>query len=367
MKVGLLLMGSHPPERDKYEAHQWDLDVISLGDELGYVEAWIGEHFAAPWEPFPTPDYLIAQALTRTKNIKLGSGVYLLPFHHPVELAYRIAYLDHLAKGRLLVGIGSGGLPTDVKLFDVDYESGEHREMFRESLEIMLQVWEREGPWEYEGKFWKVAIADPKEFEWASLRAHWKPYQRPHPPIGVAAGSPRSKTLEMAGERGYIPLTLGLGSAYLASQWEAIRDGARRAGKEPPPRSEWRVVRDIWIADTDEEAIRGAREGMLFRTWREYLYPFWSQGPQPIVPSMKHDDSVPDEAVTLDYILENVWLVGSPDTVARKLRSLYEMSGGFGVLLAMSLDHADDRAGWETTMRLLVDEVLPQVADLTGE
>ena len=113
MDVGLLLMGSHPPERSKLDSHRWDLDVIRLGDELGYVEAWIGEHFAALWEPLPTADYLIVQALTCTRNIKLGAGVYLLPFHHPVDLAHRISYLDHLAQGRLLVGIGSGGLPVD--------------------------------------------------------------------------------------------------------------------------------------------------------------------------------------------------------------------------------------------------------------
>ena len=367
MDLGLLLMGSHPPERSKLDAHRWDLDVIKLGDELGYVEAWIGEHFAALWEPLPTADYIIAQALTCTRNIKLGAGVYLLPFHHPVDLAHRISYLDHLAQGRLLVGIGSGGLPVDVRLFNVDYDAGEHREMFRESLEIMLLLWKNEGPADYKGKFWTVRIPGADEFDYAKLQINCAPFTKPHPPIAVAAGSPRSQTLRMAGERGYIPLTLGLGEAYLASQWDTMREGADQAGTTPPPRSDWRVVRDIWIDDTDETAMRGAREGMMFRAWNEYLYPFWSSGPQPIVPSMKHDDSVPDDAVTLEYIMENVWLVGSPDTVAKKLRRLYEMSGGFGVLLAMVLDHTDDTAGWEKTMRLLVEEVMPQVADLKVE
>ena len=103
MKYGLFMMPSHPPERNIYDAHQWDLDYLALCDTLGYDEAWIGEHFTSPWEPIPAPDIMIAQALMRTSRIKLGTGVHLLPYHHPAELAHRIAYLDHLAQGRFLL------------------------------------------------------------------------------------------------------------------------------------------------------------------------------------------------------------------------------------------------------------------------
>ena len=367
MRIGMFLMPSHPPERSTYDAHHWDIDTLVLADELGYTEAWIGEHFTAPWEPFPSPDLLIAQALMRTKNIKLGPGVHLLPFHHPVELAHRIAYLDHLAQGRLLLGIGSGGLPTDMQMFGIDFDSGEHREMTRESLEIMLHIWTSEGPSEYKGKFWSVKIPDPKEYEWATLRTFRKPLQQPHPPIGVAAASPGSETLKLAGEKGYIPMSLGLGAAYLASHWEAVLEGAARGNREPPPRSEWRIVRDVWVADTDEEARRAAQEGMLFRSWKEYLHPLFHFGPYPLTRGMKHDESIPDDDVTVEYMLDNLWLVGSPETVADKIRNLYELSGGFGILLAMVLDHSGDQQGWERCMRLLAEEVMPRVADLTGE
>ena len=106
MKLGLFLMPSHPPERPPFEAQQWDLHCLKLADKYALAEAWIGEHFTAPWEPVPSPDILIAQALLQTKNIKLGTGAHLLPFHHPVELACRVAYLDHLAQGRYMFGIG---------------------------------------------------------------------------------------------------------------------------------------------------------------------------------------------------------------------------------------------------------------------
>ena len=80
MELGYFTMPSHPPERDLKEGHEWDLEVIRWLDELGYKECWIGEHHTAPWEPHPSPDLLVAQALMQTKNIRLGPGGFLLPF-----------------------------------------------------------------------------------------------------------------------------------------------------------------------------------------------------------------------------------------------------------------------------------------------
>ncbi|BBY20415.1 hypothetical protein MSTO_06200 [Mycobacterium stomatepiae] len=120
MEIGMFLMPAHPPERSLYDATQWDLDMIELADQLGYVEAWVGEHFTVPWEPICAPDLLLAQALLRTKNIKLAPGAHLLPYHHPVELAHRVAYFDHLAQGRFMLGVGASGIPGDWALYDVD-------------------------------------------------------------------------------------------------------------------------------------------------------------------------------------------------------------------------------------------------------
>ena len=86
------MMPTHPPERSLYDATNWDLTVIRWAEELGYQEVWIGEHFTSPWEPIPSPDLIIAQALRETKSIVLAPGAHLLPYHHPVELAHRVAY-----------------------------------------------------------------------------------------------------------------------------------------------------------------------------------------------------------------------------------------------------------------------------------
>ena len=367
MKLGLFLMPSHPPERAPIDAQNWDLHCLKLADNYALEEAWIGEHFTAPWEPVPSPDILIAQALMQTKNIKLGTGAHLLPFHHPVELASRVAYLDHLAQGRYMFGIGSGGLQSDHELFGIDMENGEHRERTRESLDIILNLWEHvDGPFKYEGKFWQVNIPDPEDYAYANLRTHITPFQKPHPPIGVAGASPGSDTLKLVGERGYIPMSLGLNEVYVASHWDAVEEGAKSKGRTPPSRSEWRIVRDIWVAETDEEAREGALNGMLGRAWREYLHPLFSFGAYPFVEYMKHDESMPNEDVTIEYMLDNLWIVGSPDTVTEKIRNLYSAVGGFGHLLWLTFDHSEDSENYETSMRLLAEKVMPRLNDLTG-
>src|SRR5271157_4857849 len=87
MEFGYFAMPSHPPERGLKAGHDWDLQTLRWLDELGYAEAWIGEHYTAPWEPHPSPDLLIAQALLQTKRLRIGPGGFLLPYHHPAELA----------------------------------------------------------------------------------------------------------------------------------------------------------------------------------------------------------------------------------------------------------------------------------------
>ena len=361
MKYGLFMMPSHPPERNIYDSHQWDLDYLEFVDGLGYEEAWIGEHFTAPWEPIPAPDILIAQALMRTKRIKLATGAHLLPFHHPAELAHRVAYLDHLAQGRFMFGIGAGGLPSDWALFGVDGNAGQHRDMTREALEIILKIWENQGPFDYNGQFWQVSVTDTM---FDTLKFFLTPYQKPHPPIGVASVSYKSPTLVIAGEKGFLPLSLAFNTDYCRSHWEAVEEGAAKTGRTPS-RADWRLVRDVYVADTDAEARDAAINGMHGRVWREYLLGLFAQFDMLSV--FKHDPELPDDAVNVEYLADHMWLVGSVDTVTRKLRDMYQDVGGFGTLLTLVYDHWQNQQGWEKSTRLLAQEVMSQLADLTGE
>lgn len=358
MDYGLFMMPSHPPERGIFEAHQWDLDCLVQADELGYNEAWIGEHFTSPWEPIPSPDIMIAQALMRTKNIRLGAGAHLLPFHHPAELAHRVAYMDHLSQGRLMFGVGASGLPTDWAMFDVDGANGQHREMTQESLEIILKMWEDKGPFKYKGKYWNVEKPEPM---FGTLEFFLKPYQQPHPPIGIASLSYKSPSLIMAGERGFIPLTLAFNPDYVRSHWEAVEEGAKKSGKTPS-RKDWRICRDVYVADTDEEAREAALNGMTGRVWRDYLFPLFQEFD--LVPIFKHDPEVPDEAVDIEYLADHMWLMGSPETVSNKIRTLYNDVGGFGNLTTLVFDQSENQKGWDKSMRLMAEEVIPSLSDL---
>ena len=149
MELGYFAMPSHPPECGLKEGHDWDLQVLRWLDELGYQEAWIGEHHTAPWEPHPAPDLLVAQGLRQTKNMRIGPGGFLLPYHHPAELANRVAMLDHLSEGRLNFGVAASGLPSDWAMFNVDGMSGQNRDMTREALEIILKLWSDPAPFTY--------------------------------------------------------------------------------------------------------------------------------------------------------------------------------------------------------------------------
>lgn len=358
MELGLFTMPSHPPERDLAQGHRWDLQVLRWADQYGFKEAWIGEHHTSPWEPHPSPDLLVAQALMETKNIRLGPGGFLLPYHHPAELANRVAILDHISGGRLNFGVAASGLPSDWAMFNVDGMSGQNRDMTREALDIILRLWTEEGPFQHRGKYWNV---DKTETMFTNLKPHLKPLQSPHPPIGVAGLSKNSDTLKLAGERGFIPMSLNLNAGYVASHWDSVEIGARKSGRTPH-RGEWRMVREVFVAETDEEAWRLSVGGMMGRAEREYLLPLF--GNFGFLEFFKHAPEVADSDVTVEYCAKHNWLVGSPATVAEKIEAVYEELGGFGTLLVLGFDYADQPEAWRNSMRLLAEEVMPKVQHL---
>jgi alkanesulfonate monooxygenase SsuD/methylene tetrahydromethanopterin reductase-like flavin-dependent oxidoreductase (luciferase family) len=118
--TGLVYDAATPPIRTLYESWERDLPLLQLADRLGYHEAWIGEHITETWENAPVPELLIAQALKMTRQIILGTRVTLLPLHNPVDVAHRIAMLDHMAQGRLYWGVGVRSIPSDLALYGLD-------------------------------------------------------------------------------------------------------------------------------------------------------------------------------------------------------------------------------------------------------
>lgn len=354
MKLGYFTMPLHPPGSEWSYTLQKDIQQILLLDELGYDEAWIGEHFTAEWENIPAPDQFIAMALGLTKKIKLGTGVTCMPNHNPFMIAHRIAQLDNLAKGRFQWGIGSGAFPGDFTVFGVDPAKGEHREITKQALDTILAIWKNPVPGKYKTSHWEFEIPEPNDNY--GLRFHCIPYQKPHPPIAVAGVSPKSDTLLLAGERGYIPMSINIVPFnILESHWEAVEEGAK-ISNSIADRTKWRIARDVFVAETDEEAREYAREGVLKRDYEKYFFQNLKQNK--MFDLIKNNPQMLDSDVTVDYLIDNVWIVGSVETVAEKLQNLFNQVGGFGVLLVMGHEWIPEQK-WISCMRLLIDEVVP--------
>ncbi len=360
MELGYFTMPLHPPGSNITQTLADDLEQIVTLDELGYTEAWIGEHFTFAWENIPSPDLFIAQALGVTKNIILGTGVTCMPNHNPVMIAHRIAQLDHMARGRFYWGIGSSSTPGDYEMFGFDPETDDRREYTRDAVDVILKIWADPKPGLYETKHWRFKIPEPVDE--IGLAFHLTPYTKPHPPIAVGGVSPRSETLVMAGERGWIPMSINLvPTGLIKGHWDAVELGASNVGKTAD-RSIWRIAREVYVADTTEQARKDALDGVLRRDFEQYwlkLMP-WSQS----LDRMKIDPDMPDSDVTAEYLMDALWIVGSPDEVADKLRRLYEDVGGFGVLLAMGHEW-QPKEKWVNSMTLLKQEVMPRLADLS--
>ena len=222
MEFGLFMMPLHPPYRSYSDSYDRDLDLLVEADRLGFHEAWIGEHLTERWENAPCPDLLIAKASAMTEQIHLATGITLLPIHNPVELAHRIAMLDHLTRGRFYWGIGHRAIPTDLSLFGLDPKQGEAvREQAAEVLDIVLKIWASEGQFTYQGKYFNITAPELDPILERGL--HMKPYQTPHPPIGVAATSIGSSSIRVAGEKGWIPMSSSnLAPQYLGGHWTEV-------------------------------------------------------------------------------------------------------------------------------------------------
>lgn len=355
MQVGLFLYPSHRPGTPFREGAERDLEMIRWADELGYGEVWIGEHFTVPWEPCPAPDLLIAMALDQTSRIRLGAGSHNLPYYHPSILAHRVAYLDHLSGGRINFGAGASGTPSDLHMFGIDAASGQNRKMMLEALDAIVRLWTEPAPYESSTEYW--TLNKPELAFGGRTGFHLAPLQDPHPPISISGLSPKSDSLRLCGERGYMPLSLAFNDDYLAGHWTSISAGAESAGREPD-RSLWRVVRDVFVAETDEEAMRLCLEGGIGSFLEDYWLPvIQSVG---LLGMYKQDPAISDAEVTPAYVLKHSAMVGSVETVVRKIEEASEASGGFGTLLQLGHDFAKDSAPLRQSMELLVTEVMPR-------
>ena len=321
MKFGIFLGPFHRPGEDPTLALERDLELIQWLDALGFDEAWIGEHHSAGWETISSPEIFIAVAAERTRHIKLGTGVISLPYHHPLMVANRMVLLDHLTRGRVMMGVGPGALVTDAYMLGID--SAVQRERMDESLGVILRLFTDTEPVTHKSDW----------FELHEATLQLKPYQRPYMPIAVAAvQSPAGPAL--AGKHGAGILSVSVprdsrGETDMGYLWSIAEESAAEHGHEVK-REEWRLVVPMHLAETREEAINDARLGSG-RYQREYLEGTIGRKPE-------FDGPIEE---IIDHMVEaGSWVVGTPNDCIEAIHRLGERSGGFGGLLLQAVDWA---------------------------
>lgn len=359
MQLGMFMQPVHDPKRDYTECLQHDRETIILADKLGFAECWIGEHITTTTEPITSPLVFLATLLNETRQIKLGTGVFCLAIKHPAIVAAEAALFDHLAKGRFQMGIGPGGLSSDMDLFGVtpDINRGE---MVKESIDAILKIWSSEPPYDIRGKFWNFRISDMSRTDEFGVGVIPKPYQRPHPPLAVSIMTPDSMSAYAAGLNGWIPISGAslVQPRYVRSHWTKYCEGAAAAGRPEPDPSIWRVARSVLVMDSDQEAedYIANPDGPFNYFYRYMLGSFTHRGaPWLIRPDGREDD----ESVDWHDCALSQLACGSPKTVLDKLVWLRDVVGDFGTL-TVTAHEWDDPAIHRRSLTRLVEEVMPR-------
>ena len=354
LKFGIFTMPEHPPWENWTLSYDRDVREAKLAEKLGFDEYWIGEHHTGSYENVPVPEYMIAKISEVTDKIHLGTGTVNLPYHDPFLVAERLAFLDQLTKGRVIYGYGGGGLPSDMEMFSLDGE--DQREMIAEATDIIQTYTQAEEPTSYDGEFWS----------YDNRIVQVPPYQ--NEPMEAIAGLTRERSYEMAGEMGMGSLSVYFtpleapenGNAPdLKDHARAMTEAAEASGHDlQSVRDEWRIVREVYVAESKEQAIEDIRAGV--KESYDYLIELG------LGALMKTDDEQPDEDLTMEWMIENIpWIIGSPEDCIRQIEQLHREVGGFGTLVLNSRD-------WVTTdkhersLELFARKVMPAFQEQKG-
>ncbi|MBN8927758.1 MAG: LLM class flavin-dependent oxidoreductase [Rhodospirillales bacterium] len=325
LTFGIFLAPFHRLGENPTLAMDRDIELIQWLAHLGYDEAWIGEHHSAGWELIADPGLIIAAAAEKTRHIKLGSGVTSLPYHHPLMVAQRWVQLDHMTRGRAMLGCGPGALTSDAYMLGI--EPATQRPRMLEAMDAIMRLLKMEEP----------VTMKTDWFEMRDARLHLAPYSDPHFDIAVASTITPFGMIA-AGTHGVGVLSIGAGlpggPEALAKQWQIAEDAAAKAGKTIS-RKKWRVVVNAHIAEDDQQALDEVRKGERNETVT-YFEDTLGRPPGRA------------ENPLADGVKMGTTLVGSPETVIKGIKRLLEYSqGGFGGILF----RAHEWANREQTMR----------------
>ena len=360
MKLSFFTMPIHPVGKPIIQSLREDREAFLLADTLGYAEAYCGEHTTDQAEIITSCVAFLASIAYETKNIRLGTGTINMPNSHPARVAAEVAMLDHMLEGRFNFGISPGGLMSDAEVFG--NLKRDRNAMFLECINMVLDIWAGDGPYNLKGDFWEVTTANTMLPE-IGQGDIMKPYQDPHPPIIGTAVAPFSKGVTAMAARGWQPITANfLLPRWAASHWPNYAEGCKQGGFVPSYQ-DWRVAKNICVAKDNDTARAYARDpGSPYVLYYNQLYTKLRKGGR--LNLFKEDQNMPDDEVTLDYVLDRLIIHGDPQSVADQILELRETTGPFKHLVYAGHDWTDYDLGRDS-MILMAEKVLPILTEAT--
>jgi alkanesulfonate monooxygenase SsuD/methylene tetrahydromethanopterin reductase-like flavin-dependent oxidoreductase (luciferase family) len=356
MNLGFFTMPVHPLDKDWRLSLKEDREAFLLADELGFTEAYVGEHATDRAENITSCVAFLAWIAAATRQIKLGTGTINMPNTHPAAVAASMAMLDHMLDGRLIFGISPGGLLSDAELFgNLD---ADRSEMFLEAINQVLDIWAGEPPYNFAGKYWNISTQKTL-IEDIGQGFIGKPLQRPHPPIVVTAVAPFSKGVTEAAARGWDPISANfLMPAWVKSHWPKYVEGCERGGRAAEP-ANWRVAKSVFVAKDAATAKAYATDpnGPYVYYYRSLFTKLKINGR---IELFKTRRDQPDDEVTLEMICDKLIIYGTPESVADQLLAFQNEVGQFGTLLYAGKDWEDRELGRQS-MILMAENVMRRI------
>lgn len=361
MKLGFFTMPIHPPGRNYTETLKEDRELALLADRLGYVEGFFGEHITDRAETITSGLIFIAWLLRETRRIRLGTGTINMPNHHPAMVAAEVAMVDHMAEGRFIMGLSPGGLMSDAEMFgNLDKD---RNAMFAEAVQHVIDLWAAEPPYAIEGANWTLSTARthmPALGQGEMLR----PYQQPHPPIVITAASPFSSSATRAGEHGWTVISANfLQPKWVASHWQKYAEGCAKA-RRAADAADWRIAKSIFVADDAATAERYVTDPAgSYVHYYHSLFTKLKAGGRAV--QFKTDPDMPDEALKVEDIVDQLVLRGTVDQVVDQILAFRDQVGDFGTLLYAGHDWKDPALA-QRSMVLMAEDVMPRVNAALG-
>ena len=316
MKFGQLHLFERPLGRSEQEIVDEQLDFMVQAEDFGFDSVWPAEHHFREYGLSASPALMLANIAARTKRIRLGTGVVVLPLNHPVRVAEDYAMLDVLSGGRVDLGVGRGYQPHEYKGYGVD--QARSRDIFRESVEVIQGAW-TQASFSYQGEFYQVE----------DLTVHPRPVQQPHPPIWMASLS--AETFEMCGRYGLNLLcapVFGFNLKTGAAQIEQYREALRQNGRDP---AQYGVaaLSMTYVADTTQQALDEFKEGVMWymRTFQKYVAPPKGEAPIPTLEYYAQIRDLLDFAEWDRLVQAGAVICGSPDEVVDRIAEFSETCG----------------------------------------